>query len=149
MDSVFAFLMALEPQHWFVLGLVLLIAELASGTTYLLWPATAAFIVGLVTMTGATTWALDVGLFAALVIVLTLVGRPAVQRLRAEGAPLNERGAQMVGARGVVTAFANGAGSVKIGDTIWRAVSEEALAPGENVEIASVDGVTLTVRRAL
>jgi membrane protein implicated in regulation of membrane protease activity len=150
MDRLINLLMAMAPEHWFVLGLVLLIAEMASGTTYLLWPAVAAFITGLIAMTGLAGWAVEIVIFAVLVIALTAFGRPLVQRFRAEaGSPhLNERGAQLIGARGVVTAFAGGTGAVKIDDTIWRATSEEALAPGESVEIAAVDGVTLKVKRA-
>ncbi len=142
-------LAGLEPQHWLALGLVLLIAEMASGTTYLLWPAVAAFATGAVAYLAPVTWPVELAVFAALVIALTLFGRPLLRRLR-EGGPsqLNERAAQMVGARAIVTAFANGVGSVKINDSIWRAVSDEALAPGETVEIAAVEGATLNVKRA-
>ncbi len=84
-------------------------------------------------------------MFAALVIALTAFGRPLVQRWRSEGGAsgLNERGQALIGSRAVVADFANGAGSVKVGDTMWRAVSDEALAAGASVEIAGVDGVTL------
>jgi membrane protein implicated in regulation of membrane protease activity len=44
--------------------------------------------------------------------------------------------------------FHNGAGSVKVNDTVWRAVSDDALVPGETVVIDSVDGATLKVKRA-
>jgi membrane protein implicated in regulation of membrane protease activity len=54
----------------------------------------------------------------------------------------------LIGTRGVITVFANGAGSVKIADTIWRAVSDEALDAGQAVVIDSVDGATLKVRAA-
>jgi membrane protein implicated in regulation of membrane protease activity len=85
-----------------------------------------------------------------LVIALTYFGRPIVQRWRAEGAAsgLNERSTTLIGTRGEITVFKDGAGSVKIADTIWRAVSEEALTPGDTVVIASVDGATLKVKRA-
>ena len=146
---IVSLLAGLEPQHWLILGLILLIAEMASGTTYLLWPAVAAFATGALAYFALVSWPVELALFAVLVIVLTLLGRPLVRRFRAEGAAhLNERGAQMVGGRAIVTAFANGVGSVKINDSIWRAVSDEALAPGENVEIAAVDGATLKVKRA-
>lgn len=149
MDALIAFFAGLEPQHWFALGLVLLIAEMASGTTYLLWPAAAAFIVGLIDLTGLTPWVFDLALFALLVIGLTAFGGPIVKRFREQGGAglLNQRAAQLIGGSGVVTAFANGVGSVKVQDTIWRATSEEALAPGETVTIAGVDGVTLKVKR--
>ena len=150
MDTLITFLTSLGPQHWLVFGLILLIAEMASGTTYLLWPAVAAFLTALVTLTGATNWVADVAIFAVLVIALTALGRPLVQRWRnenkAEG--LNERSKTLIGTQGVVTVFANGTGSVKIADTVWRAVSDETLAPGQTVVIAAVDGATLKVKSA-
>ncbi len=149
MEPLLTLLNAVEPQHWLVLALVLLIAEMASGTTYLLWPSVAAFVVALVAWLAPTNWIAELALFAVLVIALTYFGQPIVKRWRNEGAAsgLNERSAALVGVRGVVTSFANGVGSVKVADTIWRAVSEEALEAGQNVEVAAVDGVTLKVKR--
>jgi membrane protein implicated in regulation of membrane protease activity len=150
MDTLITFLTSLGPQHWLVFGLILLIAEMASGTTYILWPAVAAFLTALVSLTGATNWVAELAIFAVLVIALTAFGRPIVQRWRnennAEG--LNERSKTLIGTRGVITVFANGAGSVKIADTIWRVVSDETLTPGQTVVIDSVDGATLKVRAA-
>lgn len=149
MNAVIDLLSQLQPQHWLLLGLVLLIAEMASGTTYLLWPAVAAFLTALVVWLAPVDSAAAMGLFAVLVIGLTWFGRPLVQSWRDEGKAngLNERSTMMVGARGVLVAFANGAGSVKLNDTVWRVVSEDALQPGETVEVAGVDGVTLKVKR--
>jgi len=149
MDLI-GFLTSLGPTHWLVLGLILLIAEMASGTTYLLWPAVAAFATALISLIGATSWMADMAIFAVLVIALTAFGRPLVARWRREGeaSGLNERSSSLIGERGVVSDFANGAGSVKVGDTIWRAVSEEALEAGQPIVVDSVDGVTLRVKRA-
>jgi inner membrane protein len=150
MDNLIAFLTSLGPQHWLVFGLILLIAEMASGTTYLLWPAVAAFLTALISLTGATNWVADMAIFAVLVIALTAFGRPLVQRWREEGGAsgLNERSQTLIGTRGVITVFANGTGSVKVADTVWRAISDEALQPGQAVVIDSVDGSTLRVRAA-
>ncbi len=149
MDTLLTLFASIGPQHWLVLGLVLLIAEMASGTTYLLWPAVAAFLTALITWTGATSWIVDLGVFAVLVIGLTVFGRPLVQRWRHEGAAsgLNERAIALIGVRGEIATFDNGVGSVKIGDTVWRAVSNEMLAPGQHVEVSAVDGATLKVKR--
>jgi len=152
MDAIIAFLSGVQPQHWLILGFVLLIAELMTGTTYLLWPAVAAFITALIAFVGITNWIADIAIFAILVIALTAFGRPLVARWRNMNAganeKLNERGRSLIGVRGVVAAFANGAGSVKVNDTIWRAVSDEALEAGQAVEIAGVDGTILKVKRA-
>ncbi len=149
MDLV-GFLTTLGPQHWLVLGLILLIAEMASGTTYLLWPAVAAFVTALISLLGVTNWLAEMALFAVLVIALTWLGRPLVERWKRDSAAsgLNERSASLIGERGVVTEFANGAGSVKVGDTIWRAQSADVLEAGQAVLVDAVDGVTLKVKRA-
>lgn len=149
MDTFMTFLTTPGPQHWFVLGLALLIVELVTGTSYLLWPAVAAFVTALAAWAGITSWAVEIGLFAVLVIVLTAFGRPLVQRLRNAGTGngLNERGSQLVGARVTLVSFANGVGSAKVNDTVWRAVSDETLEAGQQVEVAAVDGATLKVRR--
>lgn len=148
MDLV-AFFTSLGPTHWLVLGLILLIAEMASGTTYLLWPAVAAFATALISLTGATNWIAEMAIFAVLVIALTAFGRPLVQRWKRDGAAsgLNERSMTLIGARGVIANFANGVGSVKVQDTVWRAVSDETLEAGQPVVVDSVDGATLRVKR--
>lgn len=150
MDTLVTFLSDLGPQHWLVLGLVLLIAEMASGTTYLLWPAVAAFITALVSLAGLSNWVAELAVFAVLVIVLTAFGRPLVQRWRNESGAvgLNERSLSLVGTRGVITVFANGVGSVQVQDTIWRATSDDALEAGQPVVVDGVDGSTLKVKRA-
>lgn len=150
MDALVTLLAGIEPWHWLVFGLILFIAEMLSGTTYLLWPAVAAIATAIVAFTGVTTWVFDVAMFAVLTFGLTAFGRPIVQRWRSEGGlrNLNERGQSLIGVRATLTNFANGVGAVKINDTVWRATSDDALAAGDHVEIASVDGTTLRVRRA-
>jgi len=149
MDTLISLLNQIGPQHWLVLGLVLLIAEMASGTTYLLWPSVAAFFVALLSWLAPTGWMVELFVFALLIIVLTYFGHPIVKRWRNEGAAsgLNERSSTLIGVRGVVQNFANGVGSVKVQDTVWRATSAEALEAGQAVEVSAVDGVTLKVKR--
>ncbi|MBL8537828.1 MAG: NfeD family protein [Hyphomonadaceae bacterium] len=151
MSVLIDLLSQMQPQHWLVLGLVLLIAEMATGTTYLLWPAVAAFLTALLAWITPMPWSVEMGVFAILVIALTWLGRPLVQHWRKEGkaSGLNERSQTLIGTRGVLASFENGAGSVKVNDTVWRAISDEALQAGETVEVVDVDGASLRVRRAV
>ncbi|MGE0046469.1 MAG: NfeD family protein [Hyphomonadaceae bacterium] len=154
MDAILSLLNSIEPWHWAVLGLLLLIGELSTGTTFLLWPAVAAGLVALVAWLMPETGGLaEIGIFAAVTIVLTLMGPRYVRGGWLQGgnthATLNERGAAMVGQRGIVTeAFIAGLGTVKLGDTTWRAKSDEALVIGDAVEVTAADGPTLSVKRA-
>lgn len=152
MEAVFAFVNQLEPWHWAALALLLLIGEISTGTTFLLWPAAAAGVTALAAWLGGVEGALQVAMFAGLTLVLTLLG-PRYVRGRwlgpGEDAKLNERGAQMVGQRGeALEAFVNGVGAVKLGDTRWRALSAEVIAAGDSVEVVDADGPTLKVKRA-
>jgi membrane protein implicated in regulation of membrane protease activity len=149
MEPLLSLLNAIGPQHWLVLALILLIAEMVTGTTYLLWPAVAAVITAAIAWVAPSNWIVEAAIFAVLIIVLTYFGHPLVKRWRNEGAAtgLNERATTLVGKRGVIENFANGTGSVKLQDTLWRAVSDEALEAGQAVEVAAVDGTTLKVKR--
>ncbi|HVZ99192.1 MAG TPA: NfeD family protein [Caulobacterales bacterium] len=140
------------PQLWLGLGLVLLIAELLSGTTYLLWPAVAAAVTALFAAMGAPLVA-QICVFALMTILLVVFARPIVRAWllqRQAGAPvLNDRAASLVGTRASATeTFINGVGAVKINDSVWRAKSADAIEAGAVVEVLSVEGTTVTVGKA-
>ncbi len=144
-------LFQINHTHWLALGLVLLIAELLTGTTYLLWPAVAAGITGLLALFLPIGPLTELAIFAVATIALTAIGRPLVRnrllRTQATHPTLNERGQSLVGARGVAASvFTNGVGSVKVGDTVWRATSADALSVGQGVEITAADGALISVK---
>lgn len=150
------FLASMPFWYWWVLAAALLIIEIATGTTYFLWPAAAAAVTGV-----ADLWPLDgdwraqLVLFAVVTVLLTIFATPRVRPLLQKGQEdhltLNERGAQKIGRRAVVEeAFVSGAGRVRLGDTVWAAEGEGAasFAKGEEVEIVRVDGARLIVKAA-
>jgi membrane protein implicated in regulation of membrane protease activity len=150
MDWVIDALQHLQFWHWLALGLGLLLAELVTGSTYLLWPAVAAWITGLALMVFGVTWPVQLIVFALATVALLLFARPLVKNrlLMGPDTDLNEPGRQLIGARAIAAqSFANGEGRVRLGDTEWRAVSAEPLAAGDEVVIVSVEGTTLGVRK--
>ncbi len=156
MDAFITFLSDIPFWYWCVFGLVLLVIELMTGTTYFLWPAIAAFAAGLFELGPfGGAWQLQLIVFAAITVLLSIFAPPYVkpwlQRAQADHFTLNERGAQKVGRRAVVgDAFVNGAGKVRMGDTLWIAESEDGanLAAGAMVEITRADGAKLFVKPA-
>jgi inner membrane protein len=151
MGLLVSLLMSIQPEHWLVLGLVLLIAEMSTGTTYLLWPAVAAGVTGVIAYLAPIGWAAQMGLFGALVIMFTALGHPLVRNrlLRAEAPALNERAAALIGVRGAAARdFVGGVGAVKINDSVWRATASEPIEAGALVQVLAVEGVTLKVKRA-
>ncbi|MBL8549195.1 MAG: NfeD family protein [Hyphomonadaceae bacterium] len=153
MEFLTALVNTLEPWHWAAVGLALLVGEISTGTTFLLWPAVAAGVTALVAWRFDVGGGAQVGLFAALTLALTAIGARYVRgRWLAPATAnvhLNERAAQLQGARGAATvAFVNGMGRVRLGDTEWRAESADAIGAGESVEVVSADGPTLVVKKA-
>jgi len=152
MDWLIDALQQLEFWHWLALGLVLLLAELVTGSTYLLWPAVAAWITGLAAMLLGVTWPVQLIIFALAAIALVLFARPLVKNrlLMGPDTDVNEPGKQMAGARAVAAqAFEGGIGRVRLGDTEWRAScgEDEIIAEGDAVEVVGADGATLAVRK--
>tara|TARA_R110000868_G_scaffold76499_2_gene219896 strand:- start:42438 stop:42902 length:465 start_codon:yes stop_codon:yes gene_type:complete len=151
MDALIALFERMNLWTWWALAGLLLIAELLTGTTYLLWPAAAAFVTGFIAMQMmGIAWPVQLVVFALLSLVLVWAGdrwvRPAFRRGADSG--LNDRGGRMIGMRVVASSdFVSGRGRVHVGDTEWAAETSDGSSPtaGTNLEISGVSGVTLAV----
>lgn len=144
-------LATIGAPHWFAAGLILLGAELLTGTTYLLWPAISAWLVGLVMLFLPLPFAAQLTVFGVATLATTLTGRNYVKGpLLGPGAiAMNDRARQLVGAKGqAATNFEHGIGRVKLGDSEWRGASDDAIGAGDAVVVLSVEGATLNVKRA-
>lgn len=154
MESFTAFLDSQPAWHWWILGALLLAAEIASTTQYLLWPGIAALIVGALKFLVPPldgTFALI--LFAIISVVATVAWKrsPLGKAERTTHATLNERSAQYVGR--VVKCeedFVNGRGPVRVDDTRWSASVIDGSAPirGDMVQVSGCDGAELKVQLA-
>ena len=150
MDSFAAFFTEVTPWHWFGFGVVLLMGELTTGTTYLLWPAVAAWITAVLLLMFPLPLPFQLLAFGAVTLGLTLSGRRYLKGkwLKGGDKELNDRGRLLVGGSGVAAgAFENGVGRVKLGDSEWRAESADAIGAGDVVSIVAVEGATLKVKR--
>jgi len=156
MQSMIEFLQTMPFWYWWVFAVALLVIELMTGSTYFLWPAIAAVVVGLFVLGPfGQVWQMQLALFAGVTIALSIWAparvKPWLRSTQADHMTLNERGAQKIGRRARVdAAFENGVGKVRLGDTLWLAESEtgEDFAGGAQVEITRAEGTKLFVRAA-
>ena len=136
---------------WWAISGLILIAEVLTGTSYLLWPAAAAFLTGFVAMEMfGISWPIQLAVFALLTIPLLWAGdrwvRPAL-KLGADSG-LNDRSSRMIGERVTVVAnFVSGRGRVRYGDTEWAAESEDGsdASSGQTCTVKAVKGVVLVI----
>jgi len=152
MDEFVAWLWDVSFWHWWALAIILISIEVFAASTFLLWPAFAAVIVGVVVaFVPDLDWRLQLFGFALIAAVATVAGRAIWQRYRGETSEpnLNRRGAQFIGRRITLTeTLLDGSGRIRINDSSWpvRAEDGRSIESGQTVEIVAVDGIELRVK---
>jgi len=137
--------------HWWILGLLLIIAETLLPGTFFLWMGIAALVLGVVTwLVPLLGWEWQLILFAVLSLV-SIVGWRSWSRRHPEESEqpiLNRRAEQYIGRVLVLEApIENGYGKVKVGDTLWRVRGTDADL-GSRVRVTAAEGVILVVESA-
>ena len=149
-SETFAFLGGLAFWHWMILGLVLAVIEVLAPGTFFLWLGIAAGLTGLVVLVIPIGWEIQLILFGALSVVAVVAGRIWLRRhpIRSADTTLNRRGEQYVGRIFTLAeAIVNGRGTVKVGDSLWRADGPD-LPAGSRVKVTGVAGTVLKVEEA-
>lgn len=141
--------------HWVVLGIVLMLLELAVPAFFLIWFGLGALIVGmLVAVFSSAPFALQIlawTAFSLLFIWLWFkVFKPNIYKSRAGMA----RGS-LIGEVGLVTRDIRPyeKGQIRfqkpiLGDEVWESVADEEIRVGERVRVLEVEGNTVRVSRA-
>lgn len=147
MDQVASLYAAHPFWIWLAFGAALLAVEAALGTEWLLWPATAAGVVAVVTLLDLPLGLSgEIGVFAALTLALTLGARRFMGR-PADAVDINDNAARVIGQTGTVAvAFVRGSGRVFVAGAEWPAEAGADLAKGDRVVVEAVDGSRLRVR---
>jgi membrane protein implicated in regulation of membrane protease activity len=147
-----ALIASLGAWNWIILGGILLAVELMAPGTFILWLGVSAILVGLISFAIDWNWQ-EQGVAFAILAVASMVFwwklvRPRRQDKEASDQPfLNRRAQGLVGRVFTLDKpIVDGAGTVRIGDTIWRVTGPDCAA-GSRVKIARADGAMLFVER--
>ncbi len=143
-------LSALVYWHWLILAGLLLIIEVLSFTTVLLWAGTAALLTALLAyVLPSASWQLQALYFAVCTLILLGLTRRWVSGNKTQETTLNRRADKLVGQSFTLSeAIVNGAGYVNVHDTLWQ-VSGPDLAAGASIRVLSVDDNVLRVEAKL
>ena len=144
----------LGPWSWWLLGLVLLAAELVLPGFFLVWIGLAGIIVGALSLLfwddAFWVWQLQWLVFAAVAVIVALLGRRYFyNNNQVTDEPfLNQRGASLVGRTATLEEpIVNGRGRIRLGDTLWR-VSGPDLPAGTRVRVTTAQNAQLVVEAA-
>jgi membrane protein implicated in regulation of membrane protease activity len=134
--------------NWLIFGVTLMALETLAPGVFLFWLGLAALLVGLVAFVVHPSWQIEILLFAAFAIAAVPLWRRLARSNTAvsESNPfLNRRTEALVGRVFTLEKpIIDGAGTVRIGDTVWRVAGPDTPA-GTRVKIVQVSGADLTV----
>ncbi len=140
----------LGPWSWWVLGLVLLAAEILMPGVFLIWIGLAAIIVGALSLLfwndPFRMWQTQILAFTVLAVIAAVVGRRVMSRGEQSDQPLlNQRGESLVGRTATLTEpISEGRGRIRLDDTMW-VVSGPDLPVGAQVRVVESAGRELRV----
>ena len=141
---------------WLILGVLFIVAEMFTSGFVLMWFGIGALVAALLAFTGIVGLPLQILIFLAVSIALTVASRTIFERFFMLGSPGRElkTGVDTLPGRiGVVVEPSKGVlqeGAVRVFASTWRAFpveGEEPLREGEQVQIERVDGASVYVRR--
>lgn len=137
--------------HWLIIGFLLLIAETAMPGVFLLWWGLAAIVIaGISALIPSLPLTVMSIAYAILALFFSLMWWKYQRNKDKEDEPnstLNQKGHAMLGLKGIVQEInSNGIGRGYFGDTTWR-IQGEHLKKGDNIQVVSVQGITLFVQK--
>ena len=143
-----AFFSEITFWHWFILGIVLTIVEVAAPGVVFLWLGIAAGVTGLIMLAvDGLTWQIQTLLFAGLSVVSVVSGRLWLRRhpTATDHPMLNRRGEQHIGRVFTLDVpIVNGVGKIRVNDATWK-VTGENLPAGTRVKVIAAEGTILRV----
>jgi membrane protein implicated in regulation of membrane protease activity len=138
----------LGTWNWLIFGVILMALELTAPGVFLFWLGLAALLTGLISFALTPSWQVQILMFAVFAAAAVPVWRRLARshtEADANSPFLNKRADALVGRVFTLEKpIVDGAGTVRIDDTVWRIAGPDAPA-GSRVRIVQADGAKLTV----
>ena len=138
----------MNPWIWAIGAVVVALLELHAPGCYLIWVALGGAVTAIAAFTAVPGLTGQLVLFAAASLVSCVIGYFVYRRVMAadpDAEPINSKQHALIGMRGAVdVALANGAGKVRLGDSVWLAEGPD-LPVGAAVVVTAVRGTTVIV----
>jgi len=138
----------LGTWNWLIFGFILMALELAAPGVFLFWLGLAALLVGLLSFAITPSWQTQLLMFAVVAAAAVPAWRHFARSATAASQSnpfLNRRNQALIGREFTLEKpIIDGAGTVRIDDTVWRIAGPDTPA-GSRVKVIRADGASLTV----
>ena len=141
----------LGTWNWLIFGFILMALELLAPGVFLFWLGLSSLVVGAVSFAINPSWQAQLLMFAVFAAAAVPAWRYFAKSASSRSVSnpfLNKRTEALIGRVFTLEKpIVDGAGTVRIDDTIWRVAGPDAPA-GSRVKIVQADGASLTVAAA-
>jgi len=136
---------------WSIVGIILVVIEMLTVSFFAIFLALAAFVAAIVGIFINDIY-IQIGVFAVISVITTIIGKPFLKKyFKVNVSKKASNIDAFAGKTGIVTKDIKEfhIGQVKVEGAIWSALSsvDVDLPEGTKVEVESVDGVKLIVKR--
>lgn len=132
---------------WMIAAAVFFILEILTPGIFFIWIGIAAFLTGMVDYVRPETSPEILGMvFAVLAVISACIGRKVMKKKQDAPTTLNNRAEQYVGqVFQVFEGVKDGRGKIKVGDTLWTALSSHDIRANTPVKVVGVRGTSLEI----
>ena len=135
-------------EFWIILAIAFLIGELLSGGFYLLSIGIGAIAAAILNYLQFSI-TVQVIAFILITVIFILISRPLYKKLNKNAVDKKSNTERLIGLKAKVTEdiTSHKIGTIKVKGEIWKAISDEEISKGEEVEITEIEGVKLKVKK--
>ena len=135
-------------EFWIILAIIFLIGELLTGGFYLLSIGIGAIAAAILNYLQFSITAQIIA-FILITVLFILISRPLYKKLNKNTVDKKSNTERLIGLKAKVTEDIDShkIGTIKVNGEVWKAISNEEISKGEEVEIIGIEGVKLKVKK--
>ena len=135
-------------EFWIILAIVFLIGELLTGGFYLLSIGLAAFAAAILNYLQFSI-TIQIVTFILITLIFIVISRPLYKRLNKNTIDKKSNTERLIGLKAKVTEGIgpHKTGTINVKGEVWKAIADDEISEGEEVEITGIEGVKLKVKK--
>lgn len=135
-------------ELWIILAIIFLIGELMTGGFYLLSIGIGAIAAAILNYLQYSITSQIIA-FILITLIFVFISRPLYGKLNQNTVDKKSNTERLIGLKAKATEDIDShkIGSIEVNGEIWKAISDEMIAEGEEVEIIGIEGVKLKVKK--
>ena len=135
-------------EFWIILAMAFIIGELLTGGFYLLSIGIGSIAAAILNYLQFSI-TVQITAFILITLIFILISRPLYRKLNKNTVDKKSNTERLIGLKAKVTEDIDShkIGTINVNGEVWKAISDEKISEGEEVEITDIEGVKLKVKK--